>query len=68
MNQEETTPKMYYTIQDIMNMFQISKNVAYRLAKTDGVPCMRLGNAIRFEKEAFDLWRKKNVSKTVILW
>lgn len=63
-----TIEPLYYTIRDIMQMFQISKNTAYRLAKTDGVPCMKIGNTFRFEKEAFDTWRKRNLNKTVLLW
>lgn len=64
----KTDSSLYYTIQDIMSIFNISKNTAYRLAKTDGVPCMKLGNTIRFEKEAFDVWRKRNLNKSVVLW
>lgn len=58
---------LYYNIKDIMKIFNIGKDVAYKLAQTDGVPCMRLGNRILFEKSAFDTWRKRNVNKIIVL-
>ncbi len=56
---------LYYTIQDIMCIFGISKNTAYKLAKLDGVPCMRIGDKCLFEKEAFNNWRKRNLNRTI---
>ena len=58
---------LYYTIQDIMCIFGISKNTAYKLARLDGVPCMRIGDKYLFEKEAFNNWRKRNLNRTIII-
>lgn len=50
---------MTYTIKDIMRILSISKSSAYRLANTDGFPCVRIGKLIRIEKDAFENWMRR---------
>ena len=57
----------FYSIKDVMTILNIGRNKAYKLANVNGVPVMRIGNTILFEKEEFDLWIRKHIGKTVIL-
>lgn len=66
-NETDRIQPLYYTIQNIMDMFGISKSVAYKLANIDDVPCMRIGAKYLFEKEAFDIWRKRNLKRVIEL-
>ncbi len=49
--------KQVYTVQDIMAMLCISKNMAYKLVKENPpFKVIRIGDLYRINKESFDNW------------
>lgn len=49
----------YYTIEEVMDLLQISRSTAYKLAHSRGVPVIKIGKILRFDKDLFDSWLKK---------
>ena len=49
--------KQVYTVQDIMAMLSISKNMAYKFIKENPpFKVIKIGDLYRVNKESFDLW------------
>jgi hypothetical protein len=49
--------KQVYTVQDIMSILDISKNMAYKFIKDDPpFKVIRIGDLYRINKESFDSW------------
>ena len=42
-----------------MDLLQISRSTAYKLAHSRGVPVIKIGKILRFNKDLFDSWLKK---------
>ena len=49
---------MYYTVRDIMDIFHISKNTAYKLVHSVGAPTIRVGRKLLVDKNQFESWLK----------
>lgn len=48
--------KEVYNIKDIMQLMDISKNVAYDLVKQEGFPVIKIKSTYRIPKKAFHDW------------
>ncbi len=49
--------KQVYTVQDIMAILSISKNMAYKFIKENPpFKVIKIGDLYRVNKESFDLW------------
>ncbi len=46
------------TVKDIQEMFQIKKDLAYKLVNTKGFPKIKIGREIRVPKQALKEWIK----------
>ena len=57
----------YYTIDDVMNILGVGRNTAYKIARLEDVPTLRIGRTIRIEKEGFDKWRRDSVGSVINL-
>ena len=53
------TNNRFYTIEEVMDLLQISRSTAYKLAHSRGVPVIKIGKILRFDKDLFDSWLKK---------
>ncbi len=62
---DKSDESLYYTVRDLMTIFQISKANAYKLTQVSGFPTMRIGSKILIEKEGLSKWRKNHLYKTV---
>lgn len=51
-----------YTVEQIMELMQISKNSAYNLIHTDGFPVIKIGNIYRIPVDRFHAWLNGNVA------
>ena len=49
---------MYYTVRDIIDIFHISKNTAYKLVHSVGAPTIRVGRKLLIDKDQFEMWLK----------
>ena len=58
---------MIYTVEDIMDILRISRNVAYKLFNSDGFPALRINRLLRVEKTAFENWLKSNEGRTFLI-
>jgi len=45
-----------YTVSDIQNILNISRNAAYNLIESPPFPVKRIGSAIRIPREPFERW------------
>ena len=50
--------KLFYTVQDIKQMFDIGTTKAYNLIVSDGFPSIKIGRKYIVPKEEFDKWVK----------
>lgn len=50
------TEKQVYTVKDIANIMNISRNTAYALVKSHPFPIIKIGDTYRVSKEVFDNW------------
>ena len=57
---------MYYTIEEVMDLLRISRNTAYRLAHKNGVPTIKIGKKILFDKELFHRWLREHMNKNLL--
>lgn len=48
--------KEVYNVTDIMELLDISKNVAYDLIKQEGFPVIKIRSTYRIPKQAFHNW------------
>lgn len=48
--------KRTYTVQEIMEILNIGKNAAYKLADSNEFKVIRVGRTIRISKISFDNW------------
>ena len=48
--------KKVYTVQEIQDILDISKNMAYQIAADAPFKVMKIGGAIRISKASFDAW------------
>ncbi|RCX21106.1 excisionase family DNA binding protein [Anaerobacterium chartisolvens] len=53
-----------YTVYDIMQILNISKNVAYDLVKQKGFPAIRIKSSYRIPKKGFDSWLNDRINRT----
>lgn len=45
-----------YTVEEIRSLLNIGKSSAYKLVNDPPFPVLKIGNAIRVPKEAFNKW------------
>lgn len=50
--------KLFYTVTDIKQMFDIGTTKAYNLIASDGFPSIKIGRKYIVPKEEFDKWVK----------
>ena len=48
--------KKVYTVQEIQDILDISRNMAYQIASDAPFKVMRIGGMIRISKASFDAW------------
>ena len=54
-----------YTVKDLTAIFKCSLSNAYKIAKANGFPSIRLGGTIMVEKQALEKWLEKNRGRRV---
>lgn len=52
--------KRIYSVQEIANILQISKSMAYALCKDAPFKTVKVGKYIRISKSSFDAWLDSN--------
>lgn len=50
----------YLTVKELMDILKISRATAYKLINTDGFPAIRVGRAIRIDKNGLKNWGKRD--------
>lgn len=55
--------KILYTVEEIMELFKISKNTAYRLIKSEGFPHTYVGRRLYVRKTALENWLRQQEGK-----
>lgn len=45
-----------YTVKDVQDILQISRNTAYKLVTSGAFPVLRIGRNYRIPAEGFDAW------------
>ncbi len=52
----------WMTLKDLAEYLQFSKEKIYHLARSNSIPCYKIGSQWRFKKEEIDRWveKKKN--------
>ena len=53
--------KMVYTVQEIQDILDISRNMAYQMVADAPFKVMKIGGAIRISKVSFDAWLEGEV-------
>ena len=48
--------KRTYSVQEISDILQISKSMAYELCKKSLFKCVKIGKYVRISKDSFDDW------------
>ncbi len=60
--------RTYLTIKDIMDVLDVSKNTAYKIAELPNFPAVRLGGkCIRIESDKFYEWMDDSIGRKLIL-
>lgn len=63
-----TMDKTYLSIKDLMQVLNVSKNTAYKIAEMPNFPASKLGGkCIRIEKEKFYEWMDDSIGRKMIL-
>ncbi len=52
--------KRTYSVQEIADILQISKSMAYVLCKEAPFKCVKIGKYVRISKSSFDAWLDNN--------
>ena len=52
----------FYTVQDLMRIFRISKNTAYSLIHSPGFPLVKVGKTLRVPAGALEEYLYKNAA------
>ncbi len=55
-----TADKRTYSVQEIANILQISKSMAYTLCKNAPFKTVKIGKYVRISKPSFDAWLDSN--------
>lgn len=58
--------KLTYTVIEMAEALNISKNRAYELVKIEGFPVVYIGKSIRIPIVALNQWLNSNIGKTII--
>lgn len=56
---------MMYTVKELMEEMNISKNTAYKLIHTNGFPCVRIGSKYLIDKDGLEKWIKRNTNREI---
>lgn len=56
---------MYYTVKEVAELLRVSKSTVYRLAQQKGVPAIRIGEKILFDKDKLHNWLDGKIGKIV---
>lgn len=51
------------TVQDVAELLNVNPRTVYRLVKSGGIPCFRVGSQWRFRKTSIKEWIKKSESR-----
>lgn len=67
MNEKKGVIHSYYTLQDIQDIFKISKQSAYRLVNTPDFPKLKIGKSIRIHPLKLQEYIENHMTGTIIL-
>ena len=56
----------FYTVREIADILRIGINKAYDLTNQKDFPSIRIGSAIRIEREAFENWVRNQTHKIIL--
>lgn len=54
-----------YTVKELIEEMNISKNTAYKLIHTNGFPCVRIGSKYLIDKDGLEKWIKRNTNREI---
>lgn len=57
--------KRFLDVQDIQNLFDIGRNKAIALMKSEGFPVIKIGRTYRVDNTELEEWIEKNKGKTI---
>jgi len=64
MSDKEAQEDRFLTLQEVAELLKIKERTIYQWAQLGKIPCFKLGNAWRFDRDDIEVWIEEQKSKS----